>query len=61
MTVIHEWSGNGVPTVAYTRGPDLSEPLDGVDKEAGLEDVPVQQVQLPFKGCNTIEDVLKGG
>jgi len=30
-------------------------------KELGLKDVPIQEVQLPFKGYNTIDDVLKGG
>ena len=30
-------------------------------KELGLKAVSVQEVQLPFKGYNTIDDVLKGG
>ena len=30
-------------------------------KELGLKDVPVQEVQLPFRVYNTIDDVLKGG
>jgi hypothetical protein len=29
MQVIQERNGNGVPTVAYTRGPDLSGTLEG--------------------------------
>jgi hypothetical protein len=29
MRVIQEWNINGVPTVAYTRGPDLSGTLEG--------------------------------
>jgi|LauGreDrversion4_2_1035121.scaffolds.fasta_scaffold226533_1 hypothetical protein len=31
MRVIQEWSGNGDPAVAYTRGPDLSGTLDGTE------------------------------
>jgi RHS repeat-associated protein len=36
MRVIQERNGNGVPTVAYTRGPDLSGTLEGAGGIGGL-------------------------
>jgi len=36
MQVIQERNGNGVPTVAYTRGPDLSGTLEGAGGIGGL-------------------------
>jgi len=36
MRVIQERNGNGIPTVAYTRGPDLSGTLEGAGGIGGL-------------------------
>ena len=36
MRVIQERTSNGVPTVAYTRGPDLSGTLEGAGGIGGL-------------------------
>jgi len=58
---------NGVKTpISYIEHNGQKYILDGhhrarAAKELGLKDVPVQDVQLPFKAYNTIDDVLMGG